>query len=113
MASEGVAAGLIWGKVPYVQGDCGPRKIVGFFGGKALLKRRDRPDARRYAATVTALFPDRITARTASWLTPSSAARSRRFLVPAKSRIFASCSQWSFLPRRIWHAARFDRPLTR
>lgn len=57
MASDGVETGLFLGKIPYIKGGSGPRKVIVFFGGNALLKRLDRSDARRYAGMIAALLP--------------------------------------------------------
>ncbi len=55
----------------------------------------------------------RSTVRTVSWLTPKSAARSRRLRLPALARTAASCSAESLRRRGEWYGARWDRPLTR
>ena len=47
MAADGVETGLFLGKIPFIKGGSGPRKVVVFFGGNALLKRLDRSDAHR------------------------------------------------------------------
>src|SRR5918994_509678 len=55
----------------------------------------------------------RSTVRIVSWLTPYSAARSRRVRLPASLRMPASCSDESFRRRRAWYDVRLERPLTR
>jgi len=55
----------------------------------------------------------RTTARIVSWLTPNSAARTRRLRVWARARIAASCSDDSLRLRGLVHEARAVRPATR
>ncbi len=61
MVSDGVETGLFLGKIPYIKGGSGPRQVVVFFGGNALLRRLDRSDARRYAGMIAALLPEGTT----------------------------------------------------
>ena len=62
---------------------------------------------------ITPFYRSGSTLRTVSWLTPNSAARSRRLRQPALARIATSCSGESLHRRGAWYGARLDRPLTR
>jgi hypothetical protein len=55
----------------------------------------------------------RNTVRIVSWLTPCSAASSRRVRLLASLRMVASCSDESFRRRDAWYDARRELPLTR